>query len=91
MIKHKTLSDEYSAWRKNHSYIIKNPKVGDAVFVVIEDSSEVIIIEGVIDKITSRTVHVDNESEYKTFYKSGYGSCSAVKGYWKHVDLYIEE
>ena len=91
VIKYKTISDEFNAWRKNHSYIIKNPKVGDAVFVVIEVSNGVTIIEGVIDKITSRTVHVDNESEYKTFYKSGYGSCSAVKGYWKHVDLYIED
>lgn len=84
-------SEDYNEWRKNHTYIIKNPKVGDAVFVVIEVSSRVTIIEGVIDKITSRTIHVNNESDYKTFYKSNYGSYSAVKGYWKHVDLYIED
>ena len=81
---------EFITWLGSHTYQIPNPKVGDKVFVVVETSSDCTIVEGVIDKVTPKTVHVENALEYKTFYKHWYQNYCAVRKCWVHVDLYIE-
>ena len=88
-VKYSESEAKYKAWRGNHSYVIDKLNVGDAVSIVISVSNEVTIIDGIVDKVTSRTVHVQSESEYKVFYRS-WMSYRAVVGYWKHVELYVE-
>ena len=85
-------SMEYSKWLGNHTYVIPNPKVGDKVYVVVVTSmsSDITIVEGIIEKVTSKTVHVKNELEYKVFRLHWLNRYCAVQKSWVHVDLYIE-
>ena len=82
---------EFNKWLESHSYQINNPKVGDAVYVVVETVNDITVVNGVIDKVTSKTVHVDNQLEYKTFRKYWYNRYCAVQKCWVHVDLYVDD
>ena len=89
-VKYSEKDAKYKEWRENHTYVIDKLEVGEAVSIVINVSNEVTIIDGIVTKVASTTAHVESESEYKIFHRS-WKSYHAVRGYWKHVDLYVEK